>query len=60
MYHIAKARDSGSGAKLKYAIDLDKGVFSFIPNEDDALNGAGCEALKEEFEYTTSGGEEPF
>lgn len=58
--HIAKARDSGSGAKLKYAIDLDKGVFSFIPNEDDALNGAGCEALKEEFEYTTSGGEEPF
>ena len=56
--HIAKARDSSSGSKLKYAVNLDKGVFSFIPNEDDALNGKGCDDLKNEFEVVD--GEEPF
>lgn len=50
--HIPKSRDTASGKKLKYAIDLDKGVFSFIPIENDALNGQGCEELKNEYEYT--------
>lgn len=57
--HIAKARDSGSGSKLKYAIDLDKGIFSFIPSEDDATKGANCEALREEYDCIGSE-EEPF
>ena len=57
--HIAKSRDAISGLKLKYAIDLDKGIFSFIPNEEDALNGSGCEELKNEYEYSTYG-EAPF
>ncbi len=57
--HIAKSRDAISGLKLKYAIDLDKGIFSFIPNEEDALNGNGCEELKNEYEYSTYG-EAPF
>jgi hypothetical protein len=57
--HLAKARDSTSGSKLKYAIDLDKGVFSFIPTENDALKGVGCEDLKNEFEIQIDG-EEPF
>lgn len=48
--HIAKARDSTTGAKLKYAIDLDKGVFSFIPTEGDATDGEGCEELHREFD----------
>lgn len=53
--HIAKARDSTTGAKLKYAIDLDKGVFSFIPTENDALSGSGCSELEEEYEYVSTG-----
>ena len=57
--HIAKARDGGSGKKLKYAIDLDKGVFSFMPNEDDALNGSQCDDLQREFEPSYNG-EAPF
>lgn len=57
--HIAKSRDAISGLKLKYAIDLDKGIFSFIPNEEDALGGAGCEELRNEYEYSTYG-EAPF
>lgn len=53
---LAKARDAGAGAKLKYAIDLDKGVFQFIANEDDALDGADCENLRNEFEPSYDGG----
>ena len=48
--HLAKCRDAGAGNKLKYAIDLDRGVFEFIPNEEDALNGSSCEDLKNEYE----------
>ena len=47
---VAKSRDSGSGSRLKYAIDFDKGVFQFIPNEDDALSGQGCKELQKEYE----------
>lgn len=58
--HISKSRDGGGvGMKLKYAIDLDKGIFSFIPNEEDALNGNGCDALRNEYDYSTYG-EAPF
>ena len=53
--HLAKCRDSITGAKLKYAVDLDKGVFSFIPNEEDALNGNKCEELRDEYEYVYEG-----
>lgn len=53
--HIAKARDATAGSKLKYAIDLDKGVFDFLPIDHDALNGSGCEELEREYEYTGYG-----
>ena len=60
--HLAKARDGGSGQKLKYAIDLDKGIFNFLPNEDDALDGSQCQDLQKEFEpnYSYTGGGAPF
>ena len=58
--HLAKCRDSLSGAKLKYAIDLDKGVFSFIPNEDDALKGNHCDELRNEYETVSNYGEDEF
>ena len=54
--HLAKSRVNGAGVKLKYAIDLDKGVFQFIPNEDDALDGSACEDLRQEFEPAYDGG----
>ena len=54
--HLAKSRDNGAGVKLKYAIDLDKGMFQFIPNEDDALNGSACDELRNEFEPQYDGG----
>lgn len=47
--HIAKSRDSSAGKKLKYAINLDKGIFNFIPEETDGLNGDNCMDLAKEF-----------
>jgi hypothetical protein len=58
--HLSKARDSSGTSKLKYAIDLDKGVFSFLPNEEDALKGSSCSDLRNEYEGEYSYGEEPF
>ena len=58
--HLAKCRDSVTGSKLKYAVDLDKGVFSFIPNEDDALGGNKCEDMRDEYEYHEDYGENAF
>lgn len=54
---LTKARDSFAGKKLQYAVDFDKGVFTYIPNENDALSGSQCEELRQEYEYedTSSG-----
>lgn len=58
--HLAKARDAGAGSKLRYAIDLDKGVFQFIPNEEDALEGSSCQDLRREYESDYDTGGAPF
>lgn len=52
--YLGKARDSINGKTLKYAIDLDKGIFNFIPEEGDATNGSHCEEVKNEYEYESS------
>jgi len=43
--HIAKSRDGGSFKQIKYAVDFDKGNFTYIPEEkdledEDSLNEA--------------------
>ena len=58
--HIAKARDATAGSKLKYAIDLNKGIFSFIPTENDAMNGVNCNDLRDEYEYNGDYGDNAF
>lgn len=59
---LVKSRDSVAGLKLEYRVDLDKGSFTYIPTEEDALGGSDCEKLKEEFEIPKdiNYGEEPF
>ena len=50
--HIAKSRDSVAGKKINYAIDLDKGIFNYIPTENDPIdNEEQINNLKNEFEY---------
>ena len=48
--NIVKSRDSETNKKIKYAIDLDKGIFEYIPEENNALNGEGTEDLRNEYE----------
>lgn len=48
---LVKSRDGGSGKKLKYVVNWDKGVFQYVPSEGDATNGAHCEELEREYEY---------
>lgn len=47
--HILKSRDSVVGKKLQYAIDLDKGVFEYLPATNDANGGAGADQIRSEF-----------
>lgn len=54
--HLAKSRDNGAGVKIKYAIDLDKGIFQFVPNEEDPISSEACEQLRNEFEPQYDGG----
>lgn len=48
---LVKSRDGGSGKKLKYVVNWDKGIFQYVPSEGDATNGAHCEELEKEYEY---------
>lgn len=47
---IIKARDAGAGKKLQYAINFDKGIFEFMPADNDAVDGKGSEELREIYE----------
>ena len=47
--HLVKSRDSANMKNLSYAIDLDKGIFQYIPEENNAVAGAGAEELKQQF-----------
>lgn len=47
---IGKCRDNASGIKLKYSIDLNRGIFEFLPDGADPLNSAQCNSLKNEFD----------
>lgn len=48
--NLVKSRDSINGKKLSYAIDLDKGIFTYVPEGNNAVNGSGCDDLRKEFE----------
>lgn len=47
---LAKSRDSETDSKLRYAASFDKGIFTYIPEEGNALEGQGSEELQKEFE----------
>lgn len=57
--HLVKSRDSVNMKQLKYAIDLDKGIFTYIPETNDANpnSNKSIEELRKEFE---DDGEEAF
>lgn len=48
--NLVKARDSINGKKLQYAIDLNKGLFTYIPNDSTSVGSQTSEELRREFE----------
>lgn len=46
---LVKSRDSANNKSLNYAIDFDKGIFEYIPESDNAIDGKGTEELAKEF-----------
>lgn len=48
--NLVKSRDSVNMKKLNYAIDLDKGLFTYIPEENNGLEGKGVSELRAEYE----------
>lgn len=56
--NLSKARDAINNKKLYYAVDFDKGVFQFMPSEDD--DPSSCDDLKDEYDGTSTGGDDVF
>ena len=57
--HLLKSRDSERGNVLKYALDFDKGGYTFIPNETDGMSDNRYEEVQYRYEpqYDTGGDE---
>lgn len=57
--HLLKSRDSERGNVLKYALDFDKGGYTFIPNETDGMSESKYEEVRDRYEtqYDTGGDE---
>lgn len=55
--YLVKSRDSENGKKLQYKVDLNKGLFNYIPSEDDANNGSGYEDLEHRYDVVDNGSE---
>lgn len=51
--NIVKARDGGDNNKLTYQVDLDRGVFNFIPDETSAVvSDADLDELRNSYEVS--------
>jgi hypothetical protein len=48
--HLLKSRDSERGNVLKYALDFDKGGYTFIPNETDGMSESKYEEVRDRYE----------
>lgn len=58
--NLVKARDSVNGKKIHYAADFDKGIFTYMPSEEDPLDNSHCDDLKKEFDDEVPQGENVF
>lgn len=57
--HLAKSRDSVSGKRLKYAIDLNRGIFQYIPVGDEQAATDLSNTFSDDFDNGSDfGGEE--
>lgn len=47
---LVKSRDSENNKTLSYVADFNRGIFQYIPEENNALNGEGADELRKEFD----------
>lgn len=47
--HLIKSRDSENNRSITYMIDLNKGLFTYVPETENALDGQGVKELRQEF-----------
>lgn len=57
---LVKARDATNNKKIKYAYDFDKGIFTYMPSEEDPLDNKHCDDLRDEYEEEFDKGEDVF
>lgn len=57
--HLVKSRDSENGAVINYAVDLNKGIFQYLP-EDDYLNNNTDAQKQAQEEYNNDEEDSPF
>ena len=48
--HLIKSRDGESGKYLRYHTNLDKGIFTYIPEDVDVTNSVDMQEFKEAFD----------
>lgn len=58
--HLLKSRDSERGNVLKYALDFDKGGYTFIPNETDGMSDNRYEEVRDRYEPQYDNGGDEF
>ena len=55
---VSKLRRS---VTIKYALDFDKGIYTFIPNEDDGLTTSqDCDSVRDKYEVQYDMGRDEF
>ena len=48
--YLIKSRDSVNGKQFRYAIDIDHGIFNYIPTDENCEDVSKCDELREEFD----------
>jgi len=47
---LIKSRDSQNNKHISYVVNLNEGIFEYLPEENNAIDGQGTEQLRNEYE----------
>jgi hypothetical protein len=58
--HLIKSRETVNGAVLQYHVNLDRGIFMYVPNENDGVTETDYDALEDRFTPSFDNGPDEF
>ena len=58
--HLIKSRETVNGAVLQYHVNLDRGIFMYVPNENDGVTETDYDALEDRFTPSFENGPDEF